>query len=512
MAPGTLSLSSFFILFMAAPANGAAPERPNIVLILADDLGYGDLGCFNPASRIPTPNLDRLAKQGMRFTDAHSATVCSPTRYGLLTGRYSWRGPLKTGVVSPWGRPILEPGRMTLPALLQKSGYRTACFGKWHLGWNWPTTDGRAASSGPDALSNVDFHQALGGGPTAHGFEYFFGVDLPNFPPYCFIENDRAVGIPSVRNLPSINRPGPMLPGWKQVDILPELARRATQYIEQAAREPKQSPFFVYLALTSPHYPIVPAPAFHGKSGAGDYGDFVAQTDDVVGQLVGAIEKANLSGKTLIVFTSDNGPEVAFEVGVGAYERIRKYGHDSLGGLRGVKRDLWEGGHRVPFLARWDGHVPEATVRGATISHVDLFATIAALLDQAIPQDAAEDSFSFLPLLLNQPHSPRISTVHHGAQGAFAVRVGDWVYIQSASGGANGKPPRYGEPEWYQQARGYQIDDQPGQLFNLREDLAEKHNRFAEEPGRVAAMKRVLDEARSSRRTAPIRPAGPAHP
>jgi arylsulfatase A len=258
-------------------AASAAGVKPNIVVILADDLGYGDVGCYNAQSKIPTPHLDRLAGEGMRFTDAHAPdAVCTPTRYGLLTGRYAFRSRLKSGVLEPWGQTLIEEGRLTLPSFLRQHGYATACIGKWHLGWDWPTTDGRPASS-KDGLGNVDFTKPIANGPTTRGFDYYFGTDVPNYPPYCFIENDRTLGVPSVPaplQRGAINRPGPMLPGWSLTNIMPELTRRAVGYVEDAAQT--RQPFFLYVPLTAPHYPIVPTPEFEGRSQAGQYGDFVA--------------------------------------------------------------------------------------------------------------------------------------------------------------------------------------------------------------------------------------------
>ncbi len=264
-------------------------------------------------------------------------------------------------------------------------------IGKWHLGLSYTTKDGQPAASGADKMSNVDFSKPIADGPTARGFDHYFGVNVPNYPPFCFIENDRTVGIPSVRDggaADGINMPGPMLPGWKLVDILPELTRRTERWIADAGKAAKTGkPFFLYLPLTSPHFPVVPAPEFKGKSQAGDYGDFVVQTDDYVGRVLAALEQAGVADNTLVIFTSDNGPETAGEVNPGAYERIQKHQHASMGELRGVKRDLWEGGHRVPFLARWPGKIPAATVSDETICHVDFMATIAALLDAKLPAE-----------------------------------------------------------------------------------------------------------------------------
>src|SRR5947207_11984821 len=394
-----LLLSTCLLLFPPI-ASAADSSRPNIVFILADDLGYGDVGCFNRESKIPTPNLDRLASEGMRFTDAHSpSSVCTPTRYALLTGRYCWRSRLKAQVLGPWGTTLIEEGRLTAPALLRQHGYSTACIGKWHLGWDWPTKDGKPAASGPNRLSNVDFTRPIPNGPLTRGFDSYFGVDLPNYPPYIYLENDHTIGIPSVPNWPIQNRPGPMLPGWNWVNILPDCAARAVRTIEEAAKQQPQKPFFLYFALTSPHYPVVPDPEFRGKSGAGDFGDFVVQTDAVVGQVLDALKRTGLADNTLVIFTSGNGPAVGAEVTPGAYDRLKQYGHASMGPLRGAKRDAWEGGHRVPFIARWRGQIAPGTTSAETICHVDFLATVAAILGTKLPDDAGEDSYNLLPVL-----------------------------------------------------------------------------------------------------------------
>jgi arylsulfatase A-like enzyme len=493
-------------LLAARPDAMAAqePARPNIVFILADDLGYGDAGCYNPGSKIPTPNLDRLAAQGMRFTDAHApASVCTPTRYALLTGRYAWRSSLKRGVLAPWEEPLIAAGRLTVPALLKRHGYTTGMIGKWHLGWDWPTKGGSPVSSGSNRLSNVDFTRPIANGPTARGFDFYFGVDVPNYPPYCFIENDRTAGVPSV---PDAGRdelfihPGPMQPGWRMVDILPELTRRAVQWVEDAAKSGQ--PFFLYLPLTSPHYPVVPAPEFKGKSRAGDYGDFVFQTDWTVGRVLDALGKAGVATNTLVIFTSDNGPESAGGVKPGAYDRVRQFQHHSMGELRGVKRDLWEGGHRVPFLVRWPARIKSGTVSAATICHVDFMATVAALLDVKLPANAGEDSFSFLPVLLgtNGGRPVREALVHHAASGAFAIRKGDWVLIEAPTGDDK---RGQGEPPWFRQERGHVPDNQPGQLFNVREDLAERTNQYAGQPRLVREMKQLLAKYQNDGRSTP---------
>ncbi len=489
-----LNFSTWMLTLVFAITVHAA-SHPNIVYILADDLGYGDLGCYNKASKIPTPNLDRLATEGMRFTDAHApASVCTPTRYALLTGRYCWRSRMKSGVLLPWGATLIEPGRLTVASLLKQHGYATACIGKWHLGWTWPTKDGAPPKSGEDRLSNVDFTQPIANGPITRGFDYYFGVDVPNYPPYCFIENDRTVGIPSVVNRPEFNRPGPMLPGWQWVEIMPELTRRSVKFIEDLAKAAPPKPFFLYFPLTAPHYPVVPAPEFQGKSQAGEYGDFVAQVDATVGQVLDALKRAGVERNTLVIFTADNGPEVV-EIKPGAYDRAQQYGHYSMGDLRGAKRDTWEGGHRVPFLARWPGKIKAGAVSGETICHVDLMATVAAQLGAKLPDDAGEDSFNLLPVLfgkkLTQPI--REATVHHSGSGKFAIRQGNWVMIDAPSGDNNGKS---GEPRWLKQERGYATHSQPGELFDLRQDVSERKNHYADEPEKVRQLKALLEKYR----------------
>jgi len=497
----------FAVLLLASVSGIRAaeqqPARPNIVFILADDLGYGDLGCYNQASKIPTPNLDRLAGEGTRFTDAHAPnSVCTPTRYAILTGRYSWRSRLQRGVLGPWDKPLIAADRMTVASLLRQNGYRTACIGKWHLGWNWPTTDGQPASSRTNRLSNVDFTKPVADGPITRGFDYYFGVDLPNYPPYCFIENEHAVGIPSVPDSgvkDLFNRPGPMVPGWKLVNILPEVTRRAVQWIEDSAKTGK--PFFLYLPLTSPHYPIVPAPEFQGKSQAGDYGDYVFQTDWTVGRVLEALQRAGVAENTLVIFTSDNGPEVV-EIKPGAYDRIREYQHYSMGELRGVKRDAWEGGHRVPFLARWPGRIAAGGVSDETMCHVDFMATTAAMIGAKLPDNAAEDSINVLPILLGGKHAgpAREATVLHSGNGKFAIRQGDWVLIDAPTGDDNGK---MGEPQWWKDERSYTKHDQPGELFNVRDDRPQRRNQFAEHPEVVRELKTLLEKYKRDGRSTP---------
>ena len=502
----TMNKLACLLFGLACCANSlCAAELPNIVYILADDLGYGDLGCYNSASKIPTPRLDQFAREGMRFTDAHSpSSVCTPTRYALLTGRYAWRTKLQRNVLGPWDKPLIAQDRLTVGKLLQQRGYATACIGKWHLGQTYVTKDGKPPIGGTkNALSNVDFTQPITDGPVARGFDHYFGTIVPNYPPYCFIENDRTVGIPSVPTTGrNFNIPGPMVPGWKLEDILPGLTSHAVKWVEEAAKAKR--PFFLYFSLTSPHYPVVPAPEFIGSTKVGAYGDFVHQTDWSIGQVLEALQRAGVMENTLVIFTSDNGPEITGEVKPGTYDRVEQFGHRSSGELRGAKRDAWEGGHRVPFIARWPGKVQAGTVSDETICHVDFMATVAAILDENLPDNAAEDSVNVLPVLLGERLSTplREATVHHSAQGKFAIRQRDWVFIDAPSGDDNGAR---GEPQWLKDQRSYTQHSHAGELFNLREDPAQRHNRYAEKPELVRELKTLLEKyLREGRSTAGV--------
>ena len=429
----------------------AAPTSPpNIVYILADDLGYGDVSCYNPDSKIKTPHIDRLAADGLRFTDAHSpSAVCTPTRYGILTGRYAWRTRLKYRVLDGLDPPLISADRLTAPQLLRQHGYATACVGKWHLGMQWTDLEGRPVpavpierKSRPRGGENVDYSRAVRGGPTERGFDSFFGISASlNMPPLCFMENDRPVRLPVLlqprmqTKFISVDA-GVRSPDFTIYGVLPRLAGEAVGFIEQQARNPER-PFFLYLPMTSPHLPLAPNEEYRGQSHAGIYGDFVVETDALVGAVLEALERTGQAQRTLVIFTSDNGglyhywtprepDDVRHYKPSARGEYVQAFGHQGNGPLRGTKADIWEGGHRVPFIARWPGKTPRGAVSGELIELTDFLATCAAILDVDLPAAAGEDSRNILPALLNtQPSQPvREFAVHHSLWGVFAIRRG----------------------------------------------------------------------------------------
>ncbi len=460
--------------------------KPNIIFILADDLGYGDVGAYNPDSKIPTPNLDRMAAEGLRFTDGHSPdAVCTPSRYAYLTGRYCWRSRLKSGVLGVWAVPLLEPDRITVPEMLKGYGYRTACVGKWHLGWNWPD------SWNTSTPQNEDWAQLVTDGPLTSGFDYYFGDDVPNYPPYAFIENDSLLGSPSVIR-PAAggmedSRAGPALAGWDQSAVMPAITAKAVEWLRANA----DSAFYLHFTLTAPHTPIAPAEQFLGTSQAGVYGDFVYEVDWAVGEVLDAVRELGLEENTLVFFSADNGTERFI------WDRITEFDHNSSGPLRGCKRDSWEGGHRVPTMAWWPGIIDSGSVSDETICFVDMFATYASLLGYTLPDDAAEDSYDLLPLFLgNTYQSPlREGTVHHSHGNGYSIRQGRWKFIDGK--GSNGGNVYNSGPNQIQP------DDPPGQLYDMNDDIGESNNLYEAHPDTVAALKALLESYKSAGRSVP---------
>ncbi|UCD76023.1 MAG: arylsulfatase [Phycisphaerales bacterium] len=477
-------------LLVSSPALWAGEEpagRPNIVFILADDLGYGDLRCLNGESKIPTPNMDRLFAEGIHFTDAHSpSAVCTPTRYGLLTGRYAWRTQLKQGVLMGYDGPLIEPDRVTVASLLKESGYRTACIGKWHLGLGWATKDGAPRKWVGNDGSNTDFTMPIDGGPCDLGFDYFFGISASlDMAPYCYIENDRVTQIPSgqidASKMPAYWRAGPIAPDFTHEDVLPALTQKALEWIDQAGTSESRRPFFLYLPLTAPHTPWLPVEEFRGSSEAGPYGDFTAQVDWTVGKVLKALDRNGLAASTLIIMTSDNGA-------YWSQRQIEQYDHRANHTFRGQKADIWEGGHRIPFIARWPGRIEPGAKCEDTICLVDLLATFAAIAGQVLPEGAGGDSYSILPRLLGDesPEPIREATVHHSISGVFAIRQGPWKLILGRGSGGFTQPkkidPKEGEPI--------------GQLYNLQDDPAETTNLYLQRPEVVERLTELLNKYR----------------
>ncbi len=480
-------------------------QLPNIVIIYADDMGFGDLACQNPDSKIPTPNLDQLAAEGMRFSDAHSSSgICSPSRFALLTGSYHWRR--QHGIVGAFGKPFFEESDITLPQVLKTKGYTTACFGKWHLGWDWEFKNppsGKVMQWGRmrDVYlpEDIDWSKPVAGGPLARGFDHYFGDGTINFPPYAWVENDRFVEAPSAEM--DINdvgfdtkegswefRPGPKVDGWNPYDVLPTLATRTVDWITNRRKE---EAFFLYFALPSPHAPIIPNDEFDGKSEAGGYGDFMVQTDWVVGQVLKALKAQGLEDNTIVIFSSDNGTEGY------AWKRAEKFGHFSMGNFRGLKRDVWEGGHHVPFIVKWPSHVQPGTVSDEVVSQVDIMATLSKIVGVDLPASAAPDSYDLSPVIFGEPYeSPlRQATVHNTFESIWGIRVGDWLYINDSTGGHRPLP------ESFKELTGYQDFDTEGLLFNMANDAEQRINLFDEHPEKVLELDSLITAYRTSERS-----------
>ncbi|MEZ6064703.1 MAG: arylsulfatase [Planctomycetaceae bacterium] len=473
-------------------------ERPNILILYADDLGYGDLSCQNSASKIPTPHLDRLASEGLRFTDGHSSSgICTPSRYALLTGRHHWRD--FHGIVNAFGKSVFQQDQLTMPLMLKQRGYSTACIGKWHLGWNWD-----AIRIGENRKGNrpedFDWSLPIPDGPLAHGFDHYFGDTVINFPPYVWIEDDRVTAVPD-RILdtdlwPKIKegnwecRPGPMVTGWNPYDVLPTLANKGVEYIQ--SRQGSDEPFFLYFAFPCPHAPIIPNDEFDGQSGAGPYGDFVVETDHVVGRLLDALAASGHAEDTLVVFSADNGPEHY------AYARDENFGHWSAAPFRGLKRDIYEGGHHVPFLVRWPGVIQPGRVSDALVSQVDLLATCADILDFDLPDDAAHDSHNLLPILRGEVDSVREHLVHNTNAGGYAIRSGDWLLIDGKSGHISRV-----DAGWLARHEYPADNEQPVELYNLAEDIGQRRNLAAEHSEIVQQMQQRLRVIREQGHSAP---------
>ena len=463
--------------FSCSQSSPASERLPNIVYILADDLGYGDLSCLNPNSKIQTANIDKLAAEGIRFTDAHSgSSVCTPTRYGVMTGRYSWRSALKQGVTWTNDKHIIPSDRLTVASMLQSLNYSTACVGKWHLGLDWQV----------DADGNMLWDLPISNGPNSNGFDYFYGIKASlDIPPYFYIENNQitAKTIDSIEYSPPPTkfwRAGPIGDDFVMEEVLPTLMQKSVGFIKE--QKDNEDPFFLYFPLPAPHTPIIPTSEFLGRSGTNVYGDFVFMVDHVVGEVMRALEETGQADNTLIIFTNDNGcsPNAGFE-------ELAALGHHPSYEYRGHKADIYEGGNRVPFIARWPAKIKAGRISNEVICLTDFMATAADMVNYDLPDEAAEDSYSLLPILLDEPHDQplREATIHHSVNGSFAIRKDEWKLIFCPGSGGWSFP----QPD-----TAFVMDLPRVQLYNLSEDIGEQINLEATHKTKVDELTALAED------------------
>ena len=464
------------------------PKLPNIVYILADDLGYGDVQCLNPErGKIATPHMDQVAADGMTFLDAHTtSSVCTPTRYSIMTGRYNWRTKLQKGVLNGYGEPLIPTDRMTVPSFLKEHGYSTAMIGKWHLGLGIATTDGKAAKPAerkalqkmrkkknahdPAKLSNIDWKGTIKGGPVDLGFDSWFGISASlDFPPYVWIRDRNFVGVGN--HAKAFSRLGPASEDFEAIDVLDALAAESVKYIADYQGE---APFFAYIPLPSPHTPIVPTKKWQGKSSIGKYGDFVMQTDDLICQVVKALKAKGIAENTMLIVTSDNG--CSRRAGL---KELEEHGHFASAQYRGSKSDIWDGGHRIPFLVKWPNVIQSGSVSEHLVCQTDLLATCAELVGQSLPTDAGEDSESILPILKGkEPSFSRKGLIHHSISGHFAYRERNHkLVLATGSGGWTSPDEKAAKQEGLPKAQLYDMVADPGEQNNMypsKPDLADR--------------------------------------
>ena len=470
---------------------------PNIVYILADDMGYGDLTCLNKDSKIHTRHLDRMAEAGLVFHDAHaSSSVCTPSRYSILTGRYNWRSRLKRGVMGGYSQYLIEDDRMTVASMLKSKGYHTACFGKWHLGMDWPLKNGGFAQ-GYDDADEVDFTRPIQNGPTTKGFDTFFGISASlDMQPYVYIQNDRATTVPTEKT-PGNSKKKMWREGWigsdfKHEEVLPTLTKKVVDYIDDPARQ--GAPFFAYIPLPAPHTPILPSEEFQGKSGTNEYGDFCLQVDDTVGRVMAALDRNGLTDNTILIFTTDNGCSPAADL-----EELAAVGHHPSYHFRGHKADIWEGGHRIPLLIRWPNGIKAGSTTDQTVCLTDLMATVAKIIGIDLPDSAGEDSVSNLAIWQGRDDGTPIreATVHHSISGMFSIRKDQWK-LELCPGSGGWSDPRDDAAI----AQGLPAI----QLYNLNADIGERTNVQDQHPDRVKELTALLNKYVTEGRSTPGTP------
>lgn len=489
----------------------AAEGKPNIVLILADDLGYGDVRCYNADAKVPTPNIDKLASEGIRFTDAHSpATVCTPSRYSLMTGQMAFRVPNGGTVFQGVGGPsLIAPGRLTLPAMLKKKGYATSAVGKWHVGLTFRDKAGAAIHSGKlEDVQRIDYSRRIEGGPLDHGFDHFFGTACCPGTDwlYAFIDRDHIPVPPTGRiekstlpKHPYANdcRAGFIAPDFpiEEVDLL--FLKKSREFMEQHRRTSPDQPFFLYHASHAVHLPSFAAPEFKDKTQAGPHGDFIHELDHIVGELMATLQKLGIADNTLVLFSSDNGPETTAIVHMRA-----DHVHDGAKPWRGVKRDAWEGGHRVPFIVRWPARIKPGTTSDQLACLTDVMATIAAVTGTDLPHEAAEDSFNLLPAFEGNaaaPIRPYLLTQAFSGARTLTLRRGHWKYIDHRGSGGN----NYDKGELKPFALPDTAPEASAQLYDLATDPGETTNLYSQKPELVKELKALLEHSKSTGRSRP---------
>ncbi len=468
-------LRCVIVLLLAAHAQAA---KPNIVYILCDDLGYGDVHAFNPErGKIATPNMDKLASEGMSFTDAHSSSaVCTPSRYSILTGRYNWRSRLQSGVLNGMSEPLIAPGRTTVATLLKDQGYSTVCFGKWHLGLAYPPGK---------------FDAPLTDGPLQHGFDHYFGIAASlDMPPFAWIEDDHFPEKPTATK--KWVRSGPAGPTFEAVDVLPTLVKKSSEYLKaRGEADAKDKPFFMYLALTAPHTPIVPTAQFRGKSGLNIYADFVLEVDWAIGEVMKSLEESGHRDDCSHRLLRQRQRLLLLRPNPRSSKRRVIY-PSAL--FRGYKADIWDGGHRIPLIVRWPGVAKAGTSSNQLVGLIDLLATVAEVENVKLPENAAEDSFSMLPVLKGDDQPVRPSEIHHSIDGYFAFREGNWKLELCAGSGGWGSP---------REAQAAAEKLPKVQLYDLATDIGEKKNLEKERPEIVERLTKELEKAIADGRTTP---------
>jgi arylsulfatase A-like enzyme len=483
------TLFIFLIVLSTQAQKNELQNFPNVIFVLADDMGYGDVSAYNPQSKIKTPNLDQMAHDGMVFTDAHtSSSVCTPTRYGILTGRYNWRSTLKSGVLTGKSKALIPNDRTTVASILKKSGYQTAFIGKWHLGWDWAVKDSIDNSGegwNKEDFDILDFTKPISNGPNGLGFDYAYGhsgsLDMA---PYVYVENGSVTAQPDTTTVNkgkySWWREGPTGSDFVHEEVTPNFFNRAIKYIDKAGESEK--PFFLYLALPSPHTPILPTEEWQGKSGLNPYGDFVMMIDQYMGELNKELRSRNLDKNTLIIFTTDNGCSPAADI-----KELEKLGHYPSYIFRGHKADIFEGGHRVPFIVKWPKKIQKGSKSDQIICTTDLMATLADITNYKLMEDEGEDSYSMLPILVGDLNAEvlRPSLVNHSINGSFAIRKGDWKLIMTPDSGGWSFPNPQKDQEKIAALP-------PFQLYNLKKDPGELNNVYEQNDPKVMELTPIL--------------------